>query len=168
MLPVVGRLTAPRDVHIFSVCGRKDTADVIKDLEEGSLLWIMQVGRSIHRGPKKQRTCPDCGVCVSHWLVSDSSTPWTAALQAPLSVGSSRQENWGGLPFPPPGRLWREGHWKSVREVQFCWLWRRRERAAAKGCRHPLEAARSDRALQRGCGPVLPTLWFVAQWESGY
>ena len=38
MLPVVGRLTAPRDVHIFSVCGRKDTADVIKDLEVGSLL----------------------------------------------------------------------------------------------------------------------------------
>ena len=30
-------------------------------------------------------------------------TPWTAALQAPLSMGFSRQECWSGLPFPPPG-----------------------------------------------------------------
>ena len=28
--------------------------------------------------------------------------PWTIAFQAPLSVGFSRQEYWGGLPFPPP------------------------------------------------------------------
>ena len=28
---------------------------------------------------------------------------WTAALQAPLSMGFSRQEYWSGLPFPPPG-----------------------------------------------------------------
>ena len=30
------------------------------------------------------------------------STPWTAAHQAPLSVGFSRQEHWGGLPLPSP------------------------------------------------------------------
>ena len=52
------------------------------------------------------------GVCVwmcacmlyhfSHvWLCH----PWTAALQAPLSMGLSRQEYWSGLPFPPPGDL---------------------------------------------------------------
>ena len=29
--------------------------------------------------------------------------PWTVAHQAPLSVGFSRQEYWGGVPFPPPG-----------------------------------------------------------------
>ena len=29
-------------------------------------------------------------------------TPWTAAHQAPLSTGLSRQEYWGGLPFPSP------------------------------------------------------------------
>ena len=28
-------------------------------------------------------------------------TPWTVALQAPLSMGFSRQEYWSGLPFPP-------------------------------------------------------------------
>ena len=30
-------------------------------------------------------------------------TPWTAAFQAPLSMGFSRQEYWNGLPFPSPG-----------------------------------------------------------------
>ena len=29
-------------------------------------------------------------------------TPWTVAHQAPPSLGFSRQERWGGLPFPPP------------------------------------------------------------------
>ena len=33
------------------------------------------------------------------------ATPWTVALQAPLSTGLSRQENWSGLPCPPPGDL---------------------------------------------------------------
>ena len=31
--------------------------------------------------------------------------PWTIALQAPVSTGFSRQECWGGLPFPSPGDL---------------------------------------------------------------
>ncbi|XP_060986028.1 retinoic acid early transcript 1E-like isoform X3 [Dama dama] len=30
------------------------------------------------------------------------AAPWTAAHQAPLSVGFFRQEYWGGLPFPSP------------------------------------------------------------------
>ena len=33
------------------------------------------------------------------------ATSWTVALQAPLSVGLSRQEYWSGLPSPPPGDL---------------------------------------------------------------
>ena len=32
-------------------------------------------------------------------------TPWTAACQAPPSMGFSRQEYWSGLPFPSPGDL---------------------------------------------------------------
>ena len=32
-------------------------------------------------------------------------TPWTAAHQAPPSMGFSRQECWSGLPFPSPGDL---------------------------------------------------------------
>ena len=34
--------------------------------------------------------------------MSDSGTPYTAAHQAPLSLGFSRQEYWSGLPFPSP------------------------------------------------------------------
>ena len=30
------------------------------------------------------------------------ATPWTAAYEAPLSLGFSRQEYWSGLPFPLP------------------------------------------------------------------
>ena len=32
-------------------------------------------------------------------------TPWTIAVQAPLSVGFSRQESWSELPFPFPEHL---------------------------------------------------------------
>ena len=45
-------------------------------------------------------------------------TPWTAAYQAPLSMGSPRQEYCSGLPFPLPGDLakWRTKpvflHWQ--------------------------------------------------------
>ena len=31
-----------------------------------------------------------------------SATSWMAAHQAPLSLGFSRQEHWGGLPFLSP------------------------------------------------------------------
>ena len=35
------------------------------------------------------------------WLVA---TPWTAAHQAPPSMGFSRQEYWSGMPLPSPRR----------------------------------------------------------------
>ena len=38
-------------------------------------------------------------------VMDDSATPWTVALQAPLSMEFSRQEYWSGLLFPPPGDL---------------------------------------------------------------
>ena len=38
--------------------------------------------------------------CFSH--VQLCATPETAALQAPPSLGFSRQEHWSGLPFPSP------------------------------------------------------------------
>ena len=38
-------------------------------------------------------------------VMSDSVTLPTAAYQAPLSVGFSRQEYWSGLPFPSPEDL---------------------------------------------------------------
>ena len=34
------------------------------------------------------------------------ATPWTAAHQAPPSMGFSRQEYWSGVPLPSPGRCY--------------------------------------------------------------
>ena len=39
------------------------------------------------------------------------ATPWTAAHQAPLSMGFSRQEHWSGVPFPPPMHESEESKW---------------------------------------------------------
>ena len=42
------------------------------------------------------------------WLLSHVrlfAVPWTAAHQAPLSMGFSRHEYWSGSPFPSPGDL---------------------------------------------------------------
>ena len=44
-----------------------------------------------------------CVVAFSHvWFFV---TLWIVALQAPLSMGFSRQESWSGLAFPPPGDI---------------------------------------------------------------
>ena len=37
------------------------------------------------------------------------ATPWTVAIQAPLSKGFSRQEYWSGSPFPSPRDLSNPG-----------------------------------------------------------
>ena len=38
-----------------------------------------------------------------------SATPWTAAYQAPPSMGFSRQEYWSGVPLPSPSNKTEEG-----------------------------------------------------------
>src|SRR5574337_841998 len=44
-------------------------------------------------------------MCWSLSCVQLFAIPWIVALQAPLSMGFSRQEYWSGLPFLPPGDL---------------------------------------------------------------
>ena len=49
-------------------------------------------------------------------------TPWTAAHQAPLSTGVSRQEYWSGLPFPSPPDLHTHGqkaHKKALNVTNY-------------------------------------------------
>ena len=47
-----------------------------------------------------------CMCVLSHFsCVQLCATVWTAACQAPLSMGFSRQEYWSGLLGPPPGTL---------------------------------------------------------------
>ena len=37
------------------------------------------------------------------------ATPWTAAYQAPLSMGFSRHKYWSGVPLPSPGHMYTYG-----------------------------------------------------------
>ena len=52
------------------------------------------------------------GKSLSH--VRPSVTPWTAAFQAPPSMGFSRQESWSGVPLPSP---WITTNWKIHQEM---------------------------------------------------
>ena len=45
-------------------------------------------------------------VCQVTSVVSDSATQWTVARQAPLSMGFSRVEYWGGWLFSSRGSFW--------------------------------------------------------------
>ena len=53
-------------------------------------------------------------------VVSDFVTPWTAACQAPLSMGFFRQEYWSGLPFPSPGFFPTQGLNLSLLRLLHC------------------------------------------------
>ena len=54
-------------------------------------------------GPQTHRHV--CACSVTHSCPTTLCNPWTVARQAPLSMASSRQEYWSGLPFPSPGDL---------------------------------------------------------------
>jgi len=58
-----------------------------------------------------------------------SATPQTVAHQAPLSLGFSRQEYWGGLPCPPPGDLPNPGDQTRASHItgRFFTVWATRE-----------------------------------------
>ena len=43
-----------------------------------------------------------------------TATPWTAAHQAPPSMGFSRQEYWSGVPLPSPDRTFTKPHLKIL------------------------------------------------------
>jgi len=43
-----------------------------------------------------------CLLLTHYSRVRLCATPWTAAYEAPPSLGFSRQEHWSGLPFPSP------------------------------------------------------------------
>ena len=47
------------------------------------------------------------------WLLA---TPWTAAYQAPPSMGFSRQDYWSGVPLPSP----REAHYLLLKNCLLC------------------------------------------------
>ena len=60
------------------------------------------------------------GKSLSHvWLLA---TPLTAAHQAPLSMGFSRQEYWSGVPLPSPVLIYSTGQFPCCKHSHYCWL----------------------------------------------
>ena len=58
------------------------------------------------------------------------ATPWTAAHQAPPSMGFSKQEYWSGVPSPSPNGMWnRHFSWRVAR-------WLARYIFSITGCGH--------------------------------
>ena len=50
-------------------------------------------------------------------------TPWTAAYQAPLSTGFSRQESWSGVPMPSLSSLTSKlANMVKSLTLQFLWV----------------------------------------------
>ena len=59
--------------------------------------WAIQI---IIENTESKNVLYRCLCAQSVWLLA---ALWTVAFQAPPSIEFSRQEYWGGLPFPPPG-----------------------------------------------------------------
>ena len=60
--------------------------------------------------------------------VRPSATPWTAALQAPASMGFSRQESWSGVPLPSPTQNMRGFNcdWKGSKIYFITYLYEKK------------------------------------------
>ena len=58
---------------------------------------------------KSKRVCAQLVSCVQLF-----AAPWTAAYQAPLSMGFSRQEYWSGVPLPSPRTHLRKPQFLSM------------------------------------------------------
>ena len=59
-------------------------------LQARTLEWVAISFSNAWKWKVKAKSCPTL------------SDPWTAAYQAPLSMGFSRQEYWSGVPLPSP------------------------------------------------------------------
>ena len=73
--------------------------------------WKLHILQSQSQFNKPTLLCGTLGKCLHVWVLRCFGrvwlfvTLWTAARQAPLSMGFSRQEYRSGLPFPSPGDL---------------------------------------------------------------
>ena len=110
--------------------------------------------------PSPMHACMlSCFSCV--WVCA---TLWTAAHQAPLSTGFSRQEYWSGLPFLSPGSFaLGEVNWQvlsSLLEKPTCW-------GAEVSCPQPVQIQESFGNSPVSGPPWIRTLsWgFSAGWH---
>ena len=82
----------------------------------GHMSWSQEIGLYIersgetHEEPKQRRqiiTAAAAAKSLQSCPTLCDPTPWTAAYQAPRSVGFSRQEYWSGVPLPSPIRYYK-------------------------------------------------------------
>jgi len=68
--------------------------------------------------------------------VQPSATPWTAAFQAPPSMGFSRQEYWSGVPLPSPWEIINTYYWSPYWKITYvaseAWLPQRKAQTEFK------------------------------------
>ena len=114
-----------------------------------------------------------CAMCSIAQLCPTLATSWTVALQAPLSMGFSRQEYWSGLPFPSPGDLPNPGmelaysalgggilyHWTSGKPLGWGEL-------NSKNTHSSDKPADWWVSLKKGCNHVLPPPAFICQGRN--
>ena len=77
-----------------------------------SLFWLFWLSHEIYmyKFSDKSAALKEACVCANLLQVCLTvCTLWTVACQAPLSMGFFRQENWSGLPCPPPEYLFTQG-----------------------------------------------------------
>jgi len=69
------------------------------------------------------------------------ATPWTAAYQAPPSMGFSRQEYWSGEPLPSPSKRLFDTNNKKFPWLSYCFIYKfisyLTESTAIPCCSHP-------------------------------
>ena len=143
----------PHIKRVTVVAGLSETAAAAKSLQSCPTLWD-----SIDSSPPgspvpgilQARTLERVAISFSNawkWKVEVKSlshvwlfaTPWTAAYQAPPSMGFSRQEYWSGLSLPSPESDWVGRQRWEQRDLRksprwWClWLWAASEHSAELG-----------------------------------
>ena len=66
-------------------------------------MWLTRTRAHTHTHTQRNITQPLLLLLSCFSRVQLCATPWTAAHQAPLSMGFSGQEYWSGVPLPSPG-----------------------------------------------------------------
>ena len=72
--------------------------------------------------PAPTMLCVCVCACMHAQLWLTLCDPMDCSLQAPLSMGFSRQEYWSGLPFPTSGNFPKPGIWFSPKLHLLCFL----------------------------------------------
>ena len=107
-----GRVSVYSALYILDTCLKKKKKTKVTDKKYGQILkrilgWIRMIFFSMMWKPETiKKQIDKFNFVLSHFShVWFYVTSWAVACQPPLSMGSSRQEYWSGLPYPSPGDL---------------------------------------------------------------